>query len=265
MSRIMRPRTEIYYPDSDGQPMADNTLQFDWIGALQGGLARQYDGDPRVFVAGDHLIYPVEGNNKLRQAPDVYVAFGRPKGHRGSYQVWEEAGIFPQVVFEVWSPNNKADQMELKKAFYLRYGAEEYYILYPDFPCHADGFLRDGGVFVQVPGMNGFVSPRLGIRFEVGPHRLAVFGRDGREFKPTAAVAADRDAAEERAEAERQRAEAERQRAEEEARRTAEERKRADDERQRAEDGARALAAERDQTAKLKAKLRELGLDPDAD
>ena len=236
MSRIMRPRTDIYYPDSDGQPMADNTLQFDWIAALQGGLANQYAADPQVFVAGDHLIYPVEGNNKLRQAPDVYVAFGRPKGHRGSYQVWEEGGIFPQVLFEVWSPNNKADQMELKKAFYLKYGAEEYYILYPDFPCHADGFLRDGGAFARVPGLNGFVSPRLGIRFEVGPHRLVVYGRDGREFKPTAGVAADRDAAERQAAEERRRAEGEARRA--------------------AEATARA--------AKLAAKLRELGIDPDA-
>ena len=31
-----------------------------------------------VFVAGDLLWYPVEGNNKLRQAPDVMAIFGIP-------------------------------------------------------------------------------------------------------------------------------------------------------------------------------------------
>ncbi|MDV7397274.1 Uma2 family endonuclease, partial [Arthrospira platensis SPKY1] len=31
--------TEIIYPDSDGQPMADNTRQFDYIVMIQGGLA----------------------------------------------------------------------------------------------------------------------------------------------------------------------------------------------------------------------------------
>jgi hypothetical protein len=30
--------TDIVYPDSDGKPMADNTLQFRWIVKVQGGL-----------------------------------------------------------------------------------------------------------------------------------------------------------------------------------------------------------------------------------
>ena len=204
----------VEYPDSDGQPMADNTVQFDWIALLKWNLEHLYRADPQVFVAGDHLIYPVQGNAKLRQAPDVYVAFGRPKGDRGSYRVWEEGGVFPQVVFEVWSPNNRADQMEDKKAFYLKYGAEEYYVLYPDFPCHAEGNRRDGETFARVE-MNGYVSPRLGIRFAVEPDALAVFGPDGRPFRRPDEVAAERDAAEARA-------------------------------------------------ARLAAKLRELGLDPDA-
>src|SRR5438270_7567894 len=94
---------KIQYPDSDGKPMSDNTVQFDWIGLLKWN-AEAYTADrPDVFVAGDHLIYAVEGDVKARQAPDVYVAFGRPKHDRGSYKVWEEDGIFPQVVFEVWS------------------------------------------------------------------------------------------------------------------------------------------------------------------
>jgi Uma2 family endonuclease len=59
------------------------------------------------------------------------VAFGRPKGDRGSYRVWQEGGVFPQVVFEVWSPNNRYTEMLSKFAFYEAQGAEEYYILYP--------------------------------------------------------------------------------------------------------------------------------------
>ena len=205
----------VLYPDSDGEPMADNTLQFDWIALVKWNLEHQYRDDPAVFVAGDHLVYPVEGNAKLRQAPDVYVAFGPRKGYRGSYQVWEEGGVFPQVVFEVWSPNNRADQMEDKKAFYLKYGAEEYYVLYPEFPCHAEGNVREGGAFARVPEMNGWISPRLGVRFGVEPERLTLFGPDGRPFRTPAEIAAERDAAEARA-------------------------------------------------ARLAAKLRELGLDPDA-
>jgi Uma2 family endonuclease len=128
----------VYYPDSDGKPVADNTLQFEWIVTVQGNLDLMFRDDPNVFVAGDHLIYPVEDDDTTRQAPDVYVAFGRPKGHRGSYKVWEEGGTFPQVIFEVWSPGNRVSEMDDKREFYAKYGAEEYNLIHPEHPSHVD-------------------------------------------------------------------------------------------------------------------------------
>ena len=113
----------IVYPDSDGKPMSDNTLQFRWIVTVQGNLDLLFAARPDVFVAGDNLIYPVRGSNTIRQAPDVYVAFGRPKGDRGSYKVWDEGDTFPQVVFEVLSPGNRAGELRRKLAFYSTYGA----------------------------------------------------------------------------------------------------------------------------------------------
>jgi Uma2 family endonuclease len=82
----------IIYPESDGQPMADNTLQFRWITVVQGNLAALFADRPDVFVAGDLLWYPVEGRPDIRRAPDVMVAIGRPKGDRGAYLQWEEGG-----------------------------------------------------------------------------------------------------------------------------------------------------------------------------
>ena len=32
-------RENVIYPDSDGKPIADNTLQFQWIVTIQGGFA----------------------------------------------------------------------------------------------------------------------------------------------------------------------------------------------------------------------------------
>jgi len=85
-----------------------------------------------AFVAGDLFWYPLEGNNRIRQAPDVLVAFGRPKGHRGSYRQWEEDNIAPQVVFEILSPGNRVMEMLKKEQFYDRYGVAEYYVYDPD-------------------------------------------------------------------------------------------------------------------------------------
>lgn len=103
------------YPDSDGEPIAENDLQFDWIALLKWHAQALFHSRDDVNVAGDHLIYPVEGDPLTRLAPDVYVAYGRPKGKRGSYQVWRENKVFPQEVFEVWSPANRPEEMDRKR------------------------------------------------------------------------------------------------------------------------------------------------------
>jgi hypothetical protein len=88
--------SRITYPQSDGNPMADNTKQFRWIVTIQGGLDALFRDHPDIFVAGDLLWYPVEGHPEICTAPDAMVVFGRPKGDRGSYLQWEEGGVAPQ-------------------------------------------------------------------------------------------------------------------------------------------------------------------------
>ena len=176
---------EIIYPDSDGKPMSDNTKQFRWITVIQYNLEWLFAQNDRVFVAGDLLWYPVEGDNKLRQAPDVMVVFGVPKGDRGSYQQWKEGHIAPQVVFEILSPGNTLREMSRKQLFYDRYGVEEYYIYDPD---HNDltGWLRQNDRLELIETMEDWISPRLAIRFgwldtEVRTE-LKLFRPDGSPF-----------------------------------------------------------------------------------
>ena len=116
------------YPDSDGKPMADNTKQFQWIVLIKTNLDRIFADKEDVFVAGDLLWYPVEGSPQIRVAPDVLVAFGVPKGHRGSYKQWEEKQQAPQVVFEILSPGNSKQEMKKKLKFYEKHGVLEYYL-----------------------------------------------------------------------------------------------------------------------------------------
>ncbi|MGB3617802.1 MAG: hypothetical protein WBA12_06760 [Catalinimonas sp.] len=54
-------KERVYYPDPDGQPMADNTLQFQRIVMLKTNLEWTFRDDPNVFVAGHLLWYVVEG------------------------------------------------------------------------------------------------------------------------------------------------------------------------------------------------------------
>lgn len=203
----------VLYPDSDGQPMADNTRQFQWIVLIKENLECCFADQPDVFVAGDLLWYPVEGEPKIRVAPDVFVVFGRPKGDRGSYRQWEEGNIAPQVVFEILSPGNRLQAMVNKQQFYQRYGVEEYYIYDPD---HHDfvGLQRVEGELQVIEAIAQWTSPRLGIRFEFTPEALTIYRPDGEKFLTTIELSQERTAAREEAAAERQRAEAERQRAE---------------------------------------------------
>ncbi len=82
---IVTTSAKIIYPDRDGQPMSDNTKQFRWIVTIKENLELLFAQDPNVFIAGDLLWYPVEGNNTIQNAPDTMVVFGKPKGDRGSY------------------------------------------------------------------------------------------------------------------------------------------------------------------------------------
>jgi Uma2 family endonuclease len=257
-------RPAIEYPDSDGLPMADNTLQYRWIVTIKGGLDAIFVDDPNVFVAGDLLWYPVEREPAIRSAPDVLVAVGRPKGDRGSYKQWEEGNLPPQVVFEVLSPGNRPAEMARKFQFYQQYGVDEYYIYNPDNGSLA-GWRRAGDHLEEIPQMAGFVSPRLGIRFDPGEgtDNLRIFGPDGNRFLTFTEWVEKSKTNELRAEMERQRAEAERRRAEEERQRAEEERQRAEAAELRAFEQTRLAVTERQRAERLAARLRELGVEPE--
>jgi Uma2 family endonuclease len=241
--------SEVFYPESDDKPMADNTKQFRWIVVIEQNLEWLFADNADVFIAGDLLWYPVEGNNVLSTAPDAMVVFGRPKGDRGSYQQWREDNIPPQVAFEILSPSNTKREMARKLVFYQQYGVEEYYVYDPD-RIQLEGWCRsEDGLLDQIESMSGWVSPRLGIRFEMG-EELELYRPDGTAFFSFAEV-------NQRLDQERQRAEQERQRAEQAEQRAEQERQRAEQERQRAEQ-----AEQRSQ--QLAERLRSLGIDPDA-
>ncbi|HCA94627.1 MAG TPA: hypothetical protein DEP38_08150, partial [Cyanobacteria bacterium UBA9226] len=228
-------------PDSDGQPMADNTEQYQWIVLIKENLEILFGAVADVFIAGDLLWYPVEGNNKIRQAPDVMVAWGRPKGKRGSYKQWLEENIAPQVVFEILSPSNRPMAMFKKLLFYQRYGVQEYYIYDPEV-IELTGFVRAGDWLEAIEELNGWVSPQLGIKFELTENNLEIYRPDGRKFLNSVEL-------EELREAEYQRAETAMAQLEQEQ--------------QRAETAMAQLEQEQQRYQALIEKLRDKGIDPE--
>ncbi|WP_017304664.1 Uma2 family endonuclease [Spirulina subsalsa] len=230
-------RSEILYPDSDGKPMAENTLQYRWIVRLVTNL-KHLLREQVAFVAGDLLWYPVQVKTPPApaQAPDAMVAFGRPPGDRGSYKQWEEDNIAPQVVFEILSPSNTMKEMVAKQMFYEKYGVLEMYFYDPetyDFWGYTRETTEEGFILVS-PLHLPWTSPLLQIRFELFEDGLSLFYPDGESFKEPGEFILER----EQARLERDQARLEREQAREREEQTQQKLERA------------------------MAKLQELGIDP---
>jgi Uma2 family endonuclease len=221
-------KTEILYPDSDGEPRSWNTIQYQYIIAMQVGLDAMFAENPDVFIATNLLWYPVEGRPDIKNAPDVMVAFGRPKGDRGSYRQWEEDGVAPQVVFGIAPPGATIDEMRMKRMFYDRYGVVEYFEYDPDLG-NFDVWTRQKRALRNAFFSDEWRSPLLGVTFKLEINGgLTVCRPNGDRFLRPIEIRAMADLAEAWAERERRRADQERERAD-----------------------------------RLAAKLRELGFDPD--
>ena len=172
------------YPESDGKPLSDNTIQFRLITTIQGGIDALFAANPNVFVAGDLLWYPeeaVEGVSQS-QAPDVMVVFGRPKGDRRSYKQFLEENIAPQVIFEILSKSNTSKEMLAKFNFYERHNVEEYY-LYDPAKNALKGWLKQGKNLTPIDTIEGWISPRLGCRFETAKGSLELYRPDGQRME----------------------------------------------------------------------------------
>jgi len=171
------------------------------------------------------------------------IAFGRPKGHRGSYLQWQEGNVAPQVVWEVLSPGNRAGELRDKFEFYERHGVAEYYQYDPD-RGELRGWLRDNDQLRPIAAIRGWTSPRTGVRMDLDGTDLLLVDPAGNRFKTYDEV---------RTEMEQERAAC--LAAEKDCRQMKSAQTQVEQERKEAEARAERLAA----------KLRALGIDPDAE
>jgi Uma2 family endonuclease len=166
-----------YYPESDGEPMAESDLHLEEMVYVRGALKEHFQEDPDVYVAGNLLLYYRKGDRSAVVAPDAFVVKGTPKlPPRGKYLLWEE-GQVPCFVVEVTSETTRKKDTGLKKDLYERLGVEEYFLFDPlgDYlRPRLQGFRRIAGRYrPAVPEPDGsLVSSTTGLRFRVEEERL---------------------------------------------------------------------------------------------
>ena len=157
-SGLDRPLSEddpdIYYPSSDGEPLAETDFQFYPLTHTVHALSQRYRDRNDVYVAGNMLMYYRMNDNEVRVAPDVFVVFGVPNHRRDSYIIWRENGKAPDFVLEVASPSTYVRDMTEKRDIYASFGVIEYWRFDPtgtlfNPPLEADRLA--GGEYQSIP------------------------------------------------------------------------------------------------------------------
>ena len=120
------PDTPVFYPDSDGEPMAESDFQLHPLIYAINALRAFFADRPDVYVAGNMFVYYEEDNPKAVVAPDVFVVFGAPNHDRSSYKVWE-GGKAPDFVLEITSLATRTQDQGPKRGIYAYMGVREYF------------------------------------------------------------------------------------------------------------------------------------------
>ena len=157
---VPRPQPEVEYPESDGQPMSDNTHQARAMNDVYVALRTHFRGRNDIFVASDLLVYYREYSIQERVAPDVFVVKGVEDKDRKWYKIWVE-GRPPDFVLEVASPGTYRNDLGVKRDLYARLGVREYFQFDPYeekdrlLPSRLMARRLRGGEYVDMPAIHG--------------------------------------------------------------------------------------------------------------
>ncbi|NJM76495.1 MAG: Uma2 family endonuclease [Acaryochloridaceae cyanobacterium RU_4_10] len=235
--------TEIFYPSSDGEPLAETSVHVDAIIHAVVAL-REYLKPQQAIVLADQYLYYAQGFPKLRVAPDVMVIWNVSPGPRDNFKTWEEGSI-PAVIFEMTSEGTRNQDQDYKKTLYEQMEVKEYWLFDPKgewIPEQLRGYrLQDE----QYQPITDSRSEPLQLRLQVDNTLIGFYREDTGEklLAPSELVAALQKEVQARQDLEKQ---------------LAQEQQRTEDERQRAD------RAET-QVRELMERLRLLGVDPNGE
>lgn len=168
---------ELYFPESDGQPMGETGFHvatiLHLIGVLQAFFRKRND----VLVSGNQFMYWEPDDPSQVVAPDVYVIFGvASPTPRRTIKTWEE-GKAPDVVFEITSRKTKTEDIRTKRALYEELGVREYFLFDPEndyLRPPLQGFKLVSGRYVPLGGET-LHSELLGVDLRVVEGELRLF------------------------------------------------------------------------------------------
>ena len=154
----------VYYPSSDGKPMAETPVHARCMVLLFQALEDFFRSRPDVYVALNMNWYWEQGNPRARRAPDVMVIPGVGQRDRNSFRSWNEGGAVPAVCFELASLKTWRKNLGAVRDDYEAQGVREYFIFDPRVQFLDDaltGYRLRGGRYVSIrPDREGAMESR---------------------------------------------------------------------------------------------------------
>jgi Uma2 family endonuclease len=165
-------RAEVFYPESDGEPMGETIQHRDATIDLILALKDWFADDPLAYVSGDEFLYYVEGQPRFVVSPDVWCVRGIDKTiPRPIYKTWLEGGKGPEFVMEMTSASTRrVDKGKKFRIYQDDLKVREYFLFDP-----LDEYLKPAlqghrlveGVYQPIGPVNGRLpSEVLGLHLE---------------------------------------------------------------------------------------------------
>ena len=171
MSRIGLPHDTVFYPTSDGQPMAETGIHrrcmVDVADTLE--LWFRKHGREDVYVGSNNFLYYERGNPRAVVSPDIYVVMGAPAGLRDTYLLWNEPKG-PDFVLEVTSASTRHNDERRKRDVYAALGVREYFLYDPRAEWLApplQGWRLHEGTYRAVPAVTMLSNSGVAVASEV--------------------------------------------------------------------------------------------------
>ncbi len=238
---------EIIFPKGEfwsDEPPLETYLHLTQIILLLKSLEWLWQDRKDYFAAGNLTIYysPKQKKSEYFRGPDFFVVLGTKWNQkRKSWVVWEEEGKYPNVIIEILSDSTAATDRGEKKQIYQDTFRTPDYFWFDPYTLEFQGFTLISGNYQPIePNEQGWLwSEQLQLYLGISEEKLRYFTAKG-ELVPSPEEAASQaehkaNQAENRLIQERQQKEYEQQQKE--------------------------LALQKNE--QLKAKLRELGINPD--
>jgi Uma2 family endonuclease len=162
------PPGQVYYPDSEEDPMGETDFHAFAMIMLREGLEDFFAPRRRVYVAANLFLYYVEGSPSHNKSPDAMVVKGVEKHFRRVFKTWEE-GAVPCTAFEITSERTWQEDVGPKFQVYQRIGIKEYILFDPEGESlnpRLQGFRLRRGEYQPLPSAadGSLGSKELGLR-----------------------------------------------------------------------------------------------------